>query len=294
MCVHEHGHVFILAVLNSTDDTKGLKKAVIDKILECIKNIAENEWGRRVIEWLVVPDATSSFHPQIIKFLDEGLKFSKKDKVIRRTEIMESIVEPLCTAISTDADFWLSTGHIALTTAAILKACKGDHVKKAFDGLANVVCNPEWMVGEKKRDATLELAKKEKAKLKESQKGKRIIKNPMEEEKNSEEAEEIKLIFGVESAGIHMALKKIIKDDTERMKSNETVLFTSSLAEKLTDQVIEKWLPLNRPSFIIVIILENCTDDVKETIKNLLAPFKNTIESQSHPAAKFILNKLNC
>lgn len=48
LCVHEHGHVLILAIINSMDDTKALKKAVFDIIFSQIEYIASNEWGKKV------------------------------------------------------------------------------------------------------------------------------------------------------------------------------------------------------------------------------------------------------
>lgn len=48
LCVHEHGHVLILAIINSMDDTKALKKAVFDIIFSQIEYIASTEWGKKV------------------------------------------------------------------------------------------------------------------------------------------------------------------------------------------------------------------------------------------------------
>lgn len=78
LCVHEHGHVLILAIINSMDDTKALKKAIFDILFTQIEYIASNEWGKKIIEWFVSPADTTLFHPKITEFLEEGLKFSKK------------------------------------------------------------------------------------------------------------------------------------------------------------------------------------------------------------------------
>lgn len=120
------------------------------------------------------------FHPKITEFLEEGLKFSKKDKNVRRTELFEAVEQPLCEAIAKNPTFWLRGGHTALATAAILKNSKADSLKLAFDGLADVVCDPEWKVAEKELeqqagDEKEDDAQKDKKKINK----KKVIVNPL-------------------------------------------------------------------------------------------------------------------
>lgn len=73
-------------------------------------------------------------------------------------------------------------GHTALATAAILKNSKGDPLKAAFDGLAEVICNPEWKVAEKELEQQADEEKKaenevEKKKINK----KKVIVNPLAE-----------------------------------------------------------------------------------------------------------------
>lgn len=149
LCTHEHGHILILAIVNAMDDTKALKKAIFDTIFSQIEFVVSNEWGRKVIQWFVAPEDTSLFHPQINAFLEEGLKFSKKEKSVRRSELCEAVEEPLCKAIASNPNFWLRGGHTGLATAAILKMSKGDNLKLAYDGLAQTICANEWTVSAK-------------------------------------------------------------------------------------------------------------------------------------------------
>lgn len=122
------------------------------------------------------------FHPKITEFLEEGLKFSKKDKTVRRTELFEAVEQPLCEAIAKNPTFWLRGGHTALATAAILKNSKGDSLKLALDGLADVVCNPEWKVAEKELEQQAEEVKKEEEeKDKKKINKKKVIVNPLAE-----------------------------------------------------------------------------------------------------------------
>lgn len=117
--------------------------------------------------------------------MDEGLKFSKKDKNIRRTELFEAVEQPLCEAIAKNPTFWLRGGHTALATAAILKNSKGDSLKLAYDGLADVVCDPEWKVSEKELEQNTEEEKKENSeKEKKKINKKKVIVNPLAEQVN--------------------------------------------------------------------------------------------------------------
>lgn len=162
LCTHEHGHVLILAVINAMDDTKALKKALFDTIFTEIEAVVANEYGRKIIEWFVSPDDKSLFHPATIAFLEETLRSSKKDKSVRRAEILEAIESPLCEAIAANPEFWLRGGPTGLVTAAILRNVTGESSAAAFAKLAELICDAEWHVdlvepeGEKVADAVVE------------------------------------------------------------------------------------------------------------------------------------------
>lgn len=216
LCTHEYGHVFILTIINTTDDTKALKKSIFDPIFAEIEAIVASEWGRRVIDWFVSPGDRARFHPQTIALIEQGLQYSKKDKDVRRAELLEQVSEPLCKAIAGNPYFWLRGGHIAITTLNILKSCKGDLAKTALDGVAEVVCDVDWKVTPKE----VEEENKEVAEIKKKLEAKTDV---------SEDKKEIaELVLGVEHAGLHIALKKFLKIEQ----------FPSALAEKLTDEVV--------------------------------------------------------
>lgn len=200
------------------------------------------EWGRKIIEWFVAPEDTAYFHPQIIAFLEDGLKFSKKDKEIRRTELLESVEQPLCEAISQNPEFWLRGGHTALGTAAILKNCKGDNLKIAFNALAGVVCRVDWQVPVKEIDTSKQAEENSSdptTAVTENLKKKKIIikkeKGEEEEEKSSTANANQEQILGVDHPGLHVALKKIIK---LRKFDSSAIKFSSFIAEKLTDETV--------------------------------------------------------
>lgn len=199
-----------------TDDTKALKKSIFDPIFAEIETVVASEWGRKVVDWFVSPGDRTRFHPQTIALIEEGLQFSKKEKSVRRAELLEQVSEPLCKAIIENSYFWLRGGHTAISTLNILKSCKGELAKKALNGIAEVVCNIEWKVTPKE----VEEENKEAAEIKKKLEAK------------SDESEDKKdvsgLVLGVEHAGLHIALKKFLKIEE----------FPSALAEKLNDEVV--------------------------------------------------------
>lgn len=218
LCTHEHGHIFILALVNSMDDTKALKKSIFDPIFAEIKTIISNEFGRKVVEWFVAPADTKCYHPQMISLLEEGLQFSKKDKQVRRAELLEAVEESLCKSIAEDPAFFLRGGHMALTTVSILKNCKDENAKSALDALAEVVCNVDWKVTPNEHI--------EEEKDKEALRIKKMLEADDSDDEKKEEKPQ--LVSGVEHAGLHIALKKLLK----------LTKFPVSLAQQLTSEVV--------------------------------------------------------
>ncbi|XP_031628885.1 protein penguin [Contarinia nasturtii] len=271
LCTHEHGHVFILTIINSTDDTKALKKSIFDPIFAEIESVAANEWGRKVIDWFVAPEDRARFHPQVIGLIEEGLQYSKKDKEVRRTELLEQISEPLCKTIIENPYFWLRGGHIAITTLNILKNCKHDQAqKKALEAVADVICNVDWKVTPKE----VEEENKEVAEIKKKLEAK------TEESKDKKDIPE--LVLGVEHAGLHIALKKIMKIEQ----------FPAALATKLTEEVVENWLPLNRATFLLIKAYEGGDEEVQQKIKSLVTKQKKLLKTHNHAGSKILTELL--
>ena len=103
------------------DDTVTLNKIILTNILANLDAISANEWGRKVISWMVSAGDSTLFHPKLIETLDEYLKYGKKDKEIRRKEIANYVMDQIIKSIKEKAEFWLSNGTIGLLTVAIVK-----------------------------------------------------------------------------------------------------------------------------------------------------------------------------
>lgn len=205
---HEHGHLFILEILNTTDDTLNIKKTLLAQIIKNIESIASNEYGKKILYFIVSP-SKEFLHPTLLKQLDEDYKLGtqKKDVEIRRKELFEAIEGELCSEIKKNAKFWLQGGHLARTLFAILQNTSENNEMRseAFDSLCSVICESDWMVSE--AEPIMDDTKKEEEVV-DTGKIKKKKKNPIEIVKKQED---VKMIKGIEHAGIHIAIKKIAK-----------------------------------------------------------------------------------
>lgn len=163
LCMHEHGHLLILEILNTTDDTLNIKKTLLVQIIKNIESILGTEYGKRVVYFLMSP-SKEFLHPSLLQQLDEDYKLGtqKKDVEIRRKELIDAIEGDLCGEIKKNAKFWLQGGHIARVTAAILQNIgEGENRSEAFDSLCGIICDNDWMVSESEPAASEDSKKEE-------------------------------------------------------------------------------------------------------------------------------------
>ncbi|XP_050071893.1 protein penguin [Anopheles maculipalpis] len=305
LSIHEHGHRLIMCILNCYDDTVTLGKQVISPIMEQLETIVgSGEWGRKVVGWIFSPDDKDLLHPTQIELLNGYLEHSKKDKEIRRKEVFAVAKEPFCKQIESNASFWLRGGHTALLTASILKKFQGEELARLHRALAKVICDPNWKVHENEINLdgsilSLEVEKKPKENVTPGaeRKIKKIKKSPFEEEKAAAREKQLAtnpLVNGLEHAGIHIALKKMIKQDQEkRQQGGEDVSqFGFAIVEELTVEHAASWIAQNRSSFLLLLIFENSTEEVQQMLRKKLAPLKKELKAQKHTGGKLLGEKL--
>lgn len=99
--------------------------------------------------------------------------------------------------------------------------------------------------------------------------------------------------MGIEEAGLHIVLKKIIKNDKERLtqdSSNET--FGNLLIQELNEDTVKSWLSINRACFVLLNIVENNTDELQKQVKKLLKPHSALLKKQKFNGAQLLQKKL--
>ncbi|XP_022209174.2 protein penguin [Drosophila obscura] len=332
IATHEHGHVFLISLLNSLDDTKATKKAIYDHLHGDLKQLVANQYGRRVVQWLVAPGDTTCFHPTFIRVIEEGLAFGKKEKEARRKEIFEQIEAPIAEAIAEDGAFWLSNSHIGLVTADILNHIQGVSYQKAVEALAQVVVQPDWRItadaagaqppqqkkGHQDVEEIIAEATKQRKKLtkieESSDDDDEESEEEQEEEADKEDADNgiVKpkkakkepkpakeepakpLVTGIEEAGMHIVLKKILKNDGKQ-EVEEGQSFGEQLLKHLTSDGLKAWLSVNRGCFILLKLVEERPKllDTCRTAIQAEPEVSQLLKSQKTLGAKLLAGKLN-
>ncbi|GLV34625.1 penguin [Carabus blaptoides fortunei] len=250
---HEHGHCTIITLIDCADDTILVNKMLLSEIINQSLDLAADEWGRKVLFWLVAPAVQAHFHPTFVNEINQGREKSscKKESDVRRKEILNHVHDPLLKKLSEDPDKWMASSSIALLTLAILKAGNSKELENTFKGIAQRIVDLKWTVKDGEND-----------------------------------------VFGIEHAGIHLMLKKLVQHD-KTAKENDRPEFGAAVVEVLNDKIVKKWITLNRGCFIFVFIFECNSDDVQNKLKNLLNSHVKLIEKQNSTGAKLLLKKLN-
>ncbi|KAL3274543.1 hypothetical protein HHI36_015925 [Cryptolaemus montrouzieri] len=253
LCKHEYGHCTIITLLDAADDTVLLNKIIISEILKNAKDLSMNEWGRKVLLWLIAPEDSSYFHPEFIKELTTGRDSSTSKKPIetRRKEILTFSSSTLLNLITSEPEFWLSDSKLAYEMLAIVKSATGEESKHTFESIVKVITDPNW-------------------KLKDNEKE----------------------VMGVEHAAMHLVLKKIAQHDKVNLEKNLPT-FGDALLSNLNNEVIELWIELNRGCFLLILVFENNSEDIQKQLKEKIGAFKQQLTKLSSKGAKILLKKIS-
>ncbi|KAG5891729.1 hypothetical protein JTB14_000332 [Gonioctena quinquepunctata] len=242
---HEHAHCAVITLLDCIDDTVLLHKIILGDILKNAKDLAVNEWGRKVLLWLVTPGDSSIFHPVFVNEINKGREAStcKKPLDIRRKEILGYSIKSLLELVASDVQFWLSNASLATEMIAIVKAGQAGEkeLEEAFNNIVDVISNPDWKIKDNDKE-----------------------------------------ILGIEHAGMHMLLKKLAKLD-KNDSENKHHVFCSYLANKLDDEMLKIWLKLNRGCFLVVAIFENASEEIQSILRDKLKAHKKLLKKQDTP-----------
>ncbi|XP_077266321.1 pumilio and CPL domain-containing protein penguin [Temnothorax americanus] len=252
ICMSKNGHMILLALFDSVDDTVLVRKIILSELQEDLVNIALSEYGKHVILYLVARRKPFYFSPDVVEYLrqGDGNSASKKLADIREEELLEAIRDPLFDAIIADTAVWLSTGGIAMTTLAILKVGSGEKLNSAFESIAKFLTNID-------------------SKIKDNDTEYNVVEHP----------------------GLHTMLKKLIQNDKELIEKNEST-FGEILIPYLTPKVLEKWTEFNRACFLLILLIENGLQNVKDTLLSKLKPLTANLKTKRGAGASILLKKL--
>ncbi|XP_044732054.1 protein penguin [Chrysoperla carnea] len=264
LCCHEQAHTVIICILDSVDDTVLVNKILLNEIVSNASHLVQNEWGRKVLLWLVSAGDPHHFHPTFTAELKHGFdsSTSKKAVDVRRKELLGYSLPLLLKQIADDTNMWLGNSSVAMVTLTTLKADPlNKDLQATLKNISHHICDKNWTISEKAD--------------------------------NKEEKGEIEQISGIEHAGLHMTLKKLAQNDKILSEKNVGFTFGSILLETLTDDTVTYWTSSNRGCFLLVAVIESNPKDVQNKFINMLKPHLNKLRQKATSGAKVLIKKIN-
>ena len=97
ICKEENGHLVMMALFDSVDDTVMVKKVILSEIMANLEDLCDDPFGRRVLIYLLAPRCPAHFSPQFTAVLSagDGNTHSKKEPGLRQSELRAGIINPL-------------------------------------------------------------------------------------------------------------------------------------------------------------------------------------------------------
>lgn len=132
IALEEHGHMFLLAILDSVDDTKLISKVILDELLRSIDQVIENDYGRKVVSYLIAPRDSRFFIKEYVKRLEKGdlSESSKKDPEKRRAELFEYSKPAILEYLKKNSDTILLNGPFGILVPIFLNKLGNCYAKR--------------------------------------------------------------------------------------------------------------------------------------------------------------------
>lgn len=247
VCKEEYGHMVLLAMFDSVDDTKIVFKVVLEEMLKSVHEVANDQFGRKVLLYLLSPRDSRHFHPDVLKVLKQGDDNiqSKKEASVRRQELLEQVSRLLVQYVAQHAKE-LAINNACLILILTIITCAKTDPTEAMRAVALLATEPFTS-------------------------GKEHI---------------------IEHTAGHLTLKRLIKNDAERMKQGQAVLFSSILLDVLPDGALKTWAACNRGCFTLCCLIELKNEDVTPRVQAALGSLKSSLKKMEFKGAQLLLSKL--
>eukprot|EP00111_Clytia_hemisphaerica_P009198 TCONS_00027031-protein len=252
ICKEEFGHKVMFSLFDVMDDTVLLKKALFPEILINIEELMVDQYGRKVLLYILKPRNNSNFLPEVQKLLEQAddNKYSKKDSSVRQGELRDILLPNLLACLTQNAkDIMLNKSTVVVFLAALEVSKDSKQTTMLMEKVASIFAKPL----------------KEKTDLENE--------SESEEEKEAEEGDVQKEEKGpkadhpvVDACG-HWCLKSVIKQDKKRQENGYGTLFSTILCNHVTEGGFSDWATENRGAFVLVSLLESGIQSVTDRVK---------------------------
>jgi len=145
IAMEEYGHLILLGIFDSVDDTKLVGKAILSEICENIEEIATNKYGIRVLKYLMAGRNPTYTFPDAVKLLQQGdgNEHSKKDTEIRHSELVSVASSSVLSWVSANFTTGIYDPPTTITfTAFINNAAPSQHLSSLYSLLAEEAAKP--------------------------------------------------------------------------------------------------------------------------------------------------------
>ncbi|NWI10346.1 PUM3 protein, partial [Crypturellus soui] len=135
----EFSHLVLLAAFDCIDDTKLVKQLIISEINASLPSLVNNKHGKEVLLYLLSPRDPAHFVPETIPLLQQGdgNAYSKKNRELRRRELLEAISSPLLEYLQEHPQEMVMDKSAFVLVADILGTAPGD-IQPALDAIASL------------------------------------------------------------------------------------------------------------------------------------------------------------
>ncbi|XP_060575249.1 pumilio homolog 3-like [Ruditapes philippinarum] len=147
ICQEEYGHLVMLSIFDCVDDTKIVKAALLEEMMKSLNDIAQNQYGRKVLLYLLSPRDSHHFCPDIVRVLQEGdaSLTSKKEKSVRYQELLGAVSDQLLQYIVDNVATLVVNNNMLVLIVAIITHAQGDPTA-AMEAVASIAAEP-FVVG---------------------------------------------------------------------------------------------------------------------------------------------------
>jgi pumilio family protein 6 len=148
----EHGHLVLISIFDSVDDTKLVSKIVLDELFRSIDELLQNDYGRKVVSYLIAPRDTRFFYKDYNKRLEGGdaSETSKKEKKIRYEELLQYSIKYLAEYLNKNLEKCLRNGPVSVLVPLIIN--KLENSDETFSKLANLLLTSPYAAVDKAKE----------------------------------------------------------------------------------------------------------------------------------------------
>jgi len=240
ICKEEYGHLVMLSLFDVIDDTVLVKKAILSEVLSNMEDLMLDQYGRKVLLYLLKPRSPSYFLPDIVKVLQQGDGniHSKKEASVRQEELRNTVLPGIVDSLTTNLEDVIKNKSASIVLLATLDVSYDSaHSHDILQKLVTLVKKP----------------------LKSDK--------PSSDDPTKADTVDTTIEHPICDACGHWVIKSIVQQDKIRIEKGSDVIFSKLLCEAIPTGSFADWTASNRSAFVLVSLLESGIESVTKRVK---------------------------